>query len=126
MLTLQYIPFHELQGLTTPEKIRKILKSVKEDKIILVDGKLAPMEESELIKATMEQIDRKFKGIEICSVDYQVRSERFFDYMKRSIAHILLNKNAGVTVIGPASVVKEIRKDPNKIELFTKDKKRKR
>ena len=84
------------------------------------------LEESELIKATMEQIDRKFKGIEICSVDYQVRSEHFFDYMKRSIAHILLNKNAGVTVIGPASVVKEIRKDPNKIELFTKDKKRKR
>ena len=115
MLILQYIPFHELQGLTTAEKIRKILKSVKEDKIILVDGKLAPMEESELIKATMEQIDRKFKGIEICSVDYQVRSEHFFDYLKRTIAHMLLNKNAGVTVIGPASVIKEIRKDPNKI-----------
>ena len=126
MLILQYIPFHELQGLTTAEKIRKILKSVKEDKIILVDGKLAPMEESELIKATMEQIDRKFKGIEICSVDYQVRSEHFFDYLKRTIAHMLLNKNAGVTVIGPASVIKEIRKDPNKIELFTQDKKRRR
>lgn len=126
MLTLQYIPFHDLQDLTTNEKIRKILKSIKEDKIILVDGKLAPIEESELIKATMEQIDRKFKGIEICSVDYQARSEHLFDYMKRSIAHMLLSKNAGVTVIGPASVVKEIRKDPNKIELFTKDKKRKR
>lgn len=126
MLTLQYIPHHELEGLSIDSKVKRILKSVKEDKIILIDGKLSPFEESELIKSTMEHIDRKFKGIEICSLDYHARGEHVFDYMKRSIAHILLNKKAGFTVVGPATIVKEIRKDPNKIELFTQEKRRKR
>lgn len=126
MLTLQYIPHHEIQGLGLQEKVRKILKSVKEDKIILIEGRLSPIEESELIKNTMEQIDKKFKGIEICSVDYQEEDAPSFETFKKSIAHFLLNKKSGVTIVGPASIIKEIKKDPNKIELFTKEKKRRR
>lgn len=125
MLTLQYIPHHELEGLAIEDKVKKILRSVKEDKIILIDGRLSPIEESELIKSTMEQIDKRFKGIEICSVDYLQRDMKFFEYMKKAVANFLLEKKAGVTIVGPATIVKEIKKDPNKIELFTLDKKRK-
>jgi hypothetical protein len=121
MLTLQYIPHQEIVSLTTQEKIKKILKSVKEDKIILIEGRLAPLEESELIKSTMEQIDKKFKGIEICSVDYEEKEEDTFESMKKAVAHFLLNKKSGVTIVGPASIVKEIKKDPNKIELLTQE-----
>lgn len=121
MLTLQYIPHHEVEGLSIEDKIKKILKSVKDDKIILIDGKLSPIEESELIKATMEQIDKRFKGIEICSVDYLQRDIKFYDYMRKIIGNFLLNKKAGVTIVGPATIVKEIKKDPNKIELLTMD-----
>ena len=38
---------------------------------------------------------------------------------------MLLGDREGITIIGPASVVKEIRRDPNKIQLFTFDLKRK-
>ena len=32
----------------------------------------------------------------------------------------LLGDRQGLTIVGPANIVKEIKKDPNKIELFTK------
>ncbi len=126
MLTLQFIPYHELSGLDRSGKIQKILKSVKEDKIILIEGRLAAHEESELIRRTMEVIDKKFKGIEICSVDYQPKNTLLIDKIRKSIANIILNKTSGMTIIGPATVVKEIKKDPNKIELFTLEKRGKR
>jgi hypothetical protein len=31
-----------------------------------------------------------------------------------------LGERQGLTIIGPASIVKEIKKDPNKIQLLTK------
>ena len=124
MLTLQFIPHHELSGLNTDAKLQKILKSVKEDKIILVEGKLAAQEESELIRRTMEVIDKKFKGIEICSVDYQSKNTLIWDKIRKGIVNLILNKASGMTIIGPATVVKEIKKDPNKIELFTLEKRR--
>ncbi|MBI5391675.1 DUF2073 domain-containing protein [Candidatus Woesearchaeota archaeon] len=121
---MQYIPYHELVGLPLDDKIKKILKSVKDDRIILIEGRLAPFEESELIKRTMEQIDRKFKGIEICSVDYGRRETDVIEILRKRLAHFLLRRNEGLTIIGPATLVKEIKKDPNKIELLTLDKKR--
>ncbi len=126
MLTLQFIPHHEIAGLDKNSKIQKILKSVREDKIILVEGRLAAYEESELIQKTMEMIDKKFKGIEICSVDYQPRNQMFMDKIRKGIANLILNKASGMTIIGPATVVKEIKKDPNKIELFTLEKRGRR
>jgi hypothetical protein len=38
----------------------------------------------------------------------------------------LLGDRSGLTIIGPASVVKAIKKDPNKIELYTSEKRKKR
>lgn len=124
MLTLQYIPHHEVMGLDTDTKIKKILASVKEDKIIIVEGKLAPHEESALIKQTMEHIDRKFKGIEICSVNYEPKNQIFMDRVRKNVANFLLRKTPGITIVGPASIVKEIKKDPNKIELLTLERKK--
>ncbi len=125
MLTLQYIPHHDIMGLDTEAKIKKILHSVKEDKIIIVDGKLAPHEESALIKRTMEQIDKRFKGIEICSVNYEAKNQLFMDKMRKGLANMLMGKNPGITIVGPATIVKEIKKDPNKIELLTLEKRKK-
>ena len=82
LLTLQYIPYHELGNLNTEEKLKKILRSVKEDKIILIEGKLDPNEEAELITKTMEEIDKKFKGIEICSIDNIKQNQELFERIR--------------------------------------------
>jgi hypothetical protein len=39
--------------------------------------------------------------------------------------NLLLGNRQGMTIIGPATVVKEIKKDPNNIELLTIDGKNK-
>ena len=126
MLTLQYIPYHEFSVLNTDDKLKKVLKSVKEDKIILIEGRLDSLEESELIKRTMQHIDKKFKGIEIASIDYDFKNLDMFETLKKNLANLLLRRRSGLTIVGPASIVKEIRRDPSKIELLTMEKKRKR
>ncbi len=60
MLTLQYLPHYEFVVLSMDQKIQKILKSVKEGNILLIEGRLDPIEESELIKKTMEAITKDF------------------------------------------------------------------
>ncbi|HLC86031.1 MAG TPA: DUF2073 domain-containing protein [Candidatus Nanoarchaeia archaeon] len=125
MLTLQYLPHHEFAYLEIDDKLKRILKAVKEDKILIIEGRLKPLEESELIKRTMEEINKKFKGIEIASFDYDFKNLELWDKVKKNLAYMLLRRRSGLTIVGPATVVREIKKDPNKIELFTMDKKRK-
>src|SRR3989344_2612464 len=124
MLTLQYIPHHEFSSLSAENKLKHIIKAMKDDKILLIEGRLNPMEESELIKRTMQAISKNFKGIEIASIEYDFKDAAFFDKVKKDIANFLLRRRSGLTIIGPATIVKEIRKDPSKIELLTMEKKK--
>ena len=71
----------------------------------------------------MEEINKDFKGIEI-SVIYPNESKgtnSLFKIMKKNFVNMLLGDRTGLTIIGPANVVKEIKKDPDKIQLFTED-----
>ena len=124
MLTLQFIPYHDLEDLNSNQKVSKLLRSVRENKIVLVEGKLDAEEEALLIQRTMEEINKSFKGVEICTLDYY-HQEDWVKKVRQGLAKMLLGNRAGFTVIGPASLVREIRKGPNKIELLTAGKKRK-
>ena len=126
MLTLQYIPHHDFVNLELEDKLKRILKAVKDDKILLIEGRLDPLEESELIKRTMSEITKSFRGIEIASVDYDFKGLDNWEKFKKSVANMLLKKRSGLTIVGPASIVREIKKDPNRIELLTLDKKKRR
>ncbi len=119
-LTLQFVPYNEIESLSSLGKIKKLLKLAKENKIVLLEGRLKKEEEAELIKTTMEEIDSKFKGIELGVIYPDNKTNDPLKKLKSSIATILLGNRLGFTVIGPATVVKEIKKDPNKIQLFTK------
>lgn len=116
-ITLQFIPYHEVSNLDTPNKIKKILRVVKMNKIALLEGKLKSEEQAMLIQKTMEQISANFKGIEIATIEGKQEND-LINIIKRQLARILLGDKFGLTIVGPASVVKEIKKDPNKIELF--------
>ena len=120
-LTLQFIPHGEIEPLTSPERIDKLLKIVKLNKIILLEGRLRAQEEAELIRRTMEEIDDSFKGIEISPIIVTPKNEAFFKKVREKIIKMLLGDREGFTIIGPASVVREIKQDPDKIQLFTED-----
>ena len=121
MLTLQFIPYSEIETLNSTKRIAKLLHLVKMDKIILLEGRLRSEEEAELIKKTMESIGPKFSGIELSVVYPEQKDNAFFKKVKQAFINLMLGDRRGMTIIGPANVVKEIKQDPDKIQLFTKD-----
>lgn len=119
-LMIQYVMRHEMEGLNSEQKIHKILDIVKEDKLVLMEGKLKQAEEAELIAFTMQSISKKFKGIEIAVIDpSQTTDSSFLTRLKSKVATSVLGITSGLTVVGPASIVREIKQDPQKIQLFT-------
>jgi hypothetical protein len=122
MVTLQFIPISDVENMSSVGRIRKLLNSAKENKIVLMQGTLKKEEETELIKATMEEINKDFKGIELAVINPKENKKLTgFKKFKSNIINALLGDRQGMTILGPASVVKSIKKDPNKIELFTKE-----
>ncbi len=126
MVTLQFIPYNDIEALSSAKRIQKLLNVVKDNKIVLLQGRLKKEEEKDLIEITMEEIDEKFKGIELSVIYPNKNYKTFAEKFKKGVYEFLLGDRTGMTIIGPATVVKEIKKDPNKIELFTKEGKTKR
>ena len=120
MVTLQFLPYSHIENLTGVGRIRKLLNLVKEDKIVLLQGRLKEEEEAELIKATMEEINKTFKGIELAVINPSAVDMNVLQKFKNGLLNIMLGDRQGITVIGPANIVKAIKRDPNKIELYTK------
>ncbi len=118
-LTLQFIPYQEIDGLSSKERIKKLLAVAKQNKIVLMEGRLTPEEEGSLIQKTMESIDKKFKGIELAVLYPDAGNQEFLGKLKSRLVNLLQGNRAGLTIIGPASVVKEIKQDPDKIQLLT-------
>ncbi|MBI3036612.1 DUF2073 domain-containing protein [Candidatus Woesearchaeota archaeon] len=126
MLTLQFVPYEEIEGLTSNERIKKLLGMVKDERIVVLEGRLRKEEEAELIRKTMEEINDRFKGIELSVVYPERRKGTLGRMLKNNITDMLLGQRQGLTVLGPASLIKEIKKDPDKIQLFTQERKKKR
>ena len=126
MVTLQLLPYTEIEGLSSVGRIRKLLNIAKQDKIVLLQGRLRKEEETELIKTTMEEINKEFKGIELAVIHPAMSQLSGLQKLKNDFVSAVLGDRQGLTIIGPASVVKAIKKDPNKIELLTSERKRKR
>ena len=120
-LTLSFITYSEIDRLNSNQRIKKILDIVLTNKIVILQGKLKPEEETSLISSTMALVGRikKFKGVELAVISGTNQSG-FFDKIKIGIARGLIGERDALTIIGPASVVKEIKRNPNKIELLLK------
>lgn len=118
-LTLQFVPFGELNSLTPEKRINRILDIVKKDKIVLLQGRLQPSEEAWLIQKTMENVTKVFKGIELCTIYPESKNEKIFSQVKGLLVKFLMGSREGLTIIGPATIIKEIKRNPDKIELLT-------
>jgi len=121
MVTLQIVPYNEIEGLTSVGRIRKLLDVAKENKIALLQGRLKKEEEAELIKATMEEVNKDFKGIELAVLDPAEEATGGLGAIRKGFLNMMLGDRQGLTVIGPANVVKQIKQDPTKIELLTRE-----
>ncbi len=123
MISFQYMPYREHSNLTTDEKLKRILRVTKQQKILLMQGKLKPDEEARLIEETMGQITKEFAGISFCTINPTngnngKNTESFTTKLKNNIYNMTLGKRDFLTIIGPATLVREIRKNPTKIDLL--------
>ncbi len=125
MVTLQLIPYAEIEDLTSLGRIRKLLNIAKQNKIVLLQGRLKKEEEAELIKTTMEEINKDFKGIELAVIEEEKRAQTGMQKFRDNLTSLILGNRQGLTILGPANIVKKIKKDPNKIELYTSEKRKK-
>lgn len=120
MLSLQYIPFNEIENLSSDKRINKILNIVKKNRIVLMQGRLKPVEEAGLIEKTMEDVNKDFKGIELCTIyPEDDKSGKVSKQLKQMFVKMFIGDREGLTIIGPATIVKEIKRNPDKIELLT-------
>ena len=120
--SIQFLPYSEMRGLDSSKRIRKILGIVLGNNILILQGKLEAEEETRLIEDTMAMIGhvKNFKGIELAVISGNgSRGSGFFGRIKRNIANSIAGEDLGaVTIIGPATIVKEIKRNPKKIELL--------
>ncbi len=121
MVTFKFVPYHEIDSLTSAKRVNKLLKIVKEDKIVIMEGRLRKQEEADLIEITMDEINQKFKGIELSVIYPDKDKQDALQRIKGAFAEVLLGDRQGLTIIGPASIVKRIESNPDQIELFTQE-----
>ena len=118
--SLQIIPFSEIQNLSINDRVKKILKIILGNKVIILQGKLRVEEEIRLIEDTMAMVDhvKNFKGIELSVIEPNMNNSSFMQKFKRNIAKSLIGHTNSLTIIGPAAIVKDIKRDPSKLEVL--------
>ena len=99
----------KLDELSTEEKLKFIIKEVKKGKILVLEHGLTPLEKTSLIESTMKEIEEDtFIGVEM--EGYGQDSPTFIQKLFGLI------KKPRITLIGPANLLKTIRKDNEMIQ----------
>ena len=117
---IQFIPYAEIRYLDSNKRIKKILDIILKNYILIIQGRLTPEEESRLIGDTMAMIGhiKNFKGIELAVISGG-REKSFFDKIRKNMIDVLSGVDLGaITIIGPATIIKDIKRNPKKIELL--------
>lgn len=108
-ISFNLISRKKLNNLSSSEKLKYIMKEVRQGRILVLEHGLTPTEQTALIENTMKEIDHDtFIGIEMGG--YGEEKTSFFQRVFGVI------KKPRMTVIGPAHLLKMVHKDNDKIE----------
>jgi hypothetical protein len=108
-IAFNLISRQKLGGLSPDEKLKFILKEVKNGKILVLEQGLTPVEQANLIEHTMKEIEQDtFIGVEMegYSQDRPTFLQKLFG----------LTNRPRLTLIGPANLLKMIKKDNDMIQ----------
>jgi hypothetical protein len=123
MISISFLPLEKFHSMELDKKVDLIISKSKKKEILVIEGLLNPEEEMELIKKTMANISKIFRGIEIESLSAEELKggySKFMDRIRGRMLDYLMGRKRGITIIGPATLVKEIKKNPENISLKTK------
>jgi hypothetical protein len=108
-IAFNLISRQKLGGLSSDQKLKFILKEVKHGKILVLEQGLTPVEQANLIERTMKEIEQDtFIGVEMegYGEDRPTFLQKLFGMAKRP----------RLTLIGPANLLKMIKKDNDMIQ----------
>ncbi len=111
---IEFVSSKTLKQMPSAKKIAMVLDRVKKNTILVLEEPLTADEERSLIRETMKIITKNFPGIEISSLSPSEPD------LRSAIIGLLGGRTSGLTVVGPANLVKEMKKDPNKLRVSTK------
>lgn len=113
-IKINLISSRKLDSMSSQEKLRFILDQVKNGVVLVLERGLTAVEEIDLIKSTMSEIDHDtFIGIEMQS--YSPNDLEAGSWFSRILGRSRVPK---MSVIGPATLLKPIRKDGNIIQAM--------
>jgi len=108
-ISFNLVSRNKLEELSADEKLKFIIKEVKKGKILVLEYGLTPVEQASLIEYTMKEIEHDtFIGVEM--EGYGEDSPSFIQKL------LGLSKKPRITLIGPADLLKTVRKDSNMIQ----------
>ncbi|VVB82516.1 Uncharacterised protein [uncultured archaeon] len=118
--SIQFLPYSEVRDLDSDDRIKKILAIILDSNILILQGRLSSNEEARLIGDTMAMIGhvKDFRGIELAVISGNGR-DSIIGRMAKGFANVLAGGDfSSITIIGPANIVKEMKRNPRKIELL--------
>jgi len=108
-ISFNLVSKQKLDELNSDEKLKFIINEVKKGKILVLEQGLTPIEQTSLIENTMREIEHDtFIGVEM--EGYGQDSPTFFQKL------FGFSKKPRITLIGPANLLKMIKKDNNMIQ----------
>lgn len=108
-ISFNLVSRQKLGELSSDEKLKFILKEVKNGKILVLEQGLTPMEQTHLIENTMREIEQDtFIGVEM--EGYGADNPSFLQKL------FGMSKRPRMTLIGPANLLKMIKKDNDMIQ----------
>lgn len=108
-ISVNLISRNKLEEFSSDEKLKFILNEVKKGKILVLENGLTPIEQTSLIERTMREIEEDtFIGVEM---------EGYGEDTPTFLQKILgMMKRPRMTMIGPANLLKTVKKDNNIIQ----------
>lgn len=119
MAGVQVLSYELIKNWDSSDKLKKILDIVKKGDVVMLEGRLTAEEETELVYQALANVSGKFTGIEVAFLNSN-KSRNILEKVRDSIVKILVKDRIGITVIGPSKIIKEIKMDPNKLEILFK------
>jgi len=108
-ISFNLVSRNKLDELSSQEKLQFIIKEVKKGKILVLEYGLTPFEQTNLIEHTMKEIEHDtFIGVEMEGLGQDRPS-----FIQKLLG---FSKKPRVTLIGPANLLKTIRKDNDMIQ----------
>ena len=118
-LRIKFVPYEKYKK----GGIKALMKDLRQETIVLIDAKLTAEEEAKIIEETMKRINSNsnaFIGIELSSIDFtNNKNANSLDWIKNVLIQTIIGKKRGMTIIGPAKIVRRIDKNPQELLLYT-------